>query len=104
MAPVSLLGLAKPRVRGRASSGAFATFGSTQGTKKPMPALVKVELRSNSNRRRKSMKTLVSIVAFSLIVAVAAPAFAAGMPKTQAACEKAGMKWDATTKKCSKGM
>jgi hypothetical protein len=45
----------------------------------------------------------VSIVAFSLAVAVAAPAFA-GTPKTQAACEKAGMKWDATAKKCSKGM
>jgi hypothetical protein len=49
------------------------------------------------------MRTLLSIVAFSLIVAVAAPVFA-GAPKTQAACEKAGMKWDATAKKCSKGM
>ena len=35
------------------------------------------------------MKTLVSIIAFSLIVAVAAPAFA-GAPKTEAACRKAG--------------
>jgi hypothetical protein len=49
------------------------------------------------------MKTLVSIMAFSLLVAVSAPAFAGGTPKTQAACEKAGMKWDATAKKCSKG-
>jgi len=47
------------------------------------------------------MKTLLSIIAFSLIVAVAAPAFAGGTPKTQADCEKAHMKWDATAKKCS---
>ena len=50
------------------------------------------------------MKTLVSIIAFSLIVAVAAPAFAGTIPKTEAACKKAGMNWDATAKKCSKGM
>jgi hypothetical protein len=49
------------------------------------------------------MRTLVSIIAFSLIVAIAAPAFA-GAPKTEAACKKAGMQWDATAKKCSKGM
>jgi hypothetical protein len=49
------------------------------------------------------MKTLVSVLALSLIVAFSAPAFV-GTPKTQAACEKAGMKWDATAKKCSKGM
>jgi len=49
------------------------------------------------------MKTLVSVLALSLIVAFSAPAFA-GTPKTQAACEKAGMKWDATAKKRSKGM
>jgi hypothetical protein len=49
------------------------------------------------------MKTLVSILALGLVVAFTAPAFA-GTPKTQAACEKAGMKWDATAKKCSKGM
>ena len=47
------------------------------------------------------MRTLLSIIAFSLIVAVAAPAFAGGTPKTMAACEKAHMKWDATAKKCS---
>ena len=50
------------------------------------------------------MKALVSIVAFSLVVAVAAPAFAGGTPKTEAACKKAGMHWDATAKACSKGM
>ena len=49
------------------------------------------------------MKTLVSILALSLIVAFSAPAFA-GTPKTEAACKKAGMQWDATAKKCSKGM
>ena len=47
------------------------------------------------------MRTLLSIIAFSLIVAVTAPAFAGGTPKTMAACEKAHMKWDATAKKCS---
>ena len=48
------------------------------------------------------MKTLIStIVVLGLAVAFTAPAFAA--PKTQAACEKAKMKWDATTKMCSKG-
>jgi hypothetical protein len=49
------------------------------------------------------MKTLVSVLALSLIVAFSAPAFA-GTPKTQAACEKAGMHWDTAAKKCSKGM
>jgi len=41
---------------------------------------------------------------FSLMIAVAAPAFAGTTPKTQAACEKHHMKWDATTKTCAKGM
>ena len=36
------------------------------------------------------------------VMAFSAPAFAA--PKTQAACEKAGMHWDQTAKKCSKGI
>ena len=49
------------------------------------------------------MKTLVSILALGLVVAFTAPAFA-GTPKTEAACKKAGMQWDATAKKCSKGM
>jgi hypothetical protein len=49
------------------------------------------------------MKTLVSVVVALGVAAALTPAFAK-MPKTQAACEKAGMHWDATTKKCSKGM
>ena len=51
-----------------------------------------------------SMKTVISIVTLSLMIAVAAPAFAGATPKTQAACEKHHMKWDATTKTCAKGM
>jgi hypothetical protein len=48
------------------------------------------------------MKTLVSVVvALGVIAGVSAPAFAK-VPKTQAACEKAHMKWDATAKKCTK--
>jgi hypothetical protein len=50
------------------------------------------------------MKVLASILALSLVVAFTAPAFAAEPPKTEAACKKAGMHWDATAKKCSKGM
>ena len=49
------------------------------------------------------MKALVSILALSPVVAFSAPAFA-GTPKTEAACKKAGMQWDATAKKCTKGM
>jgi hypothetical protein len=50
------------------------------------------------------MKSLVSILALSLVVAFTAPAFAAmKAPKTEAACKKAHMMWDATNKKCSKG-
>jgi hypothetical protein len=52
------------------------------------------------------MKILVStIVALGVALACTAPAFAADKPapKTQAACEKAKMKWDATAKTCSKG-
>ncbi len=48
------------------------------------------------------MKTLVSMLAWALVMAFSAPAFAA--PKTLAACDKAGMHWDQTAKKCSKGM
>jgi ABC-type proline/glycine betaine transport system substrate-binding protein len=48
------------------------------------------------------MKTLVSLaVALGLMAGAAVPAFAADAPKTKAECEKAHMKWDATTKKCS---
>jgi hypothetical protein len=51
------------------------------------------------------MKSIVSmIVALGLAVAFTAPALAAEkMPTTKAACEKAKMMWDDTTKKCSKG-
>ena len=49
------------------------------------------------------MKAFVSILALSLVMAFTAPAFA-GTPKTEAACKKAGMQWDATAKKCSKGI
>jgi hypothetical protein len=49
------------------------------------------------------MKALASILALSLVVAFTAPAFA-GTPKTEAACKKAGMQWDSTAKKCTKGM
>jgi hypothetical protein len=56
------------------------------------------------------MKSLVSILALGLAVAFTVPAFAADTPKTtkaimfwktKAACEKAGGKWDQTTRKCS---
>lgn len=51
------------------------------------------------------MKKLVSIVvAAGLAVAFAAPVLAADKaPTTKAACEKANMKWDDSTKTCSKG-
>jgi hypothetical protein len=49
------------------------------------------------------MKNIVSmIVALGLAVAFTAPAFA--VPTTKADCEKAGMKWNATTNKCEKKM
>jgi hypothetical protein len=48
------------------------------------------------------MKTFVSlVVALGVVAGVAAPSFAAE-PKTKADCVKAHMKWDDTTKKCSK--
>jgi ABC-type proline/glycine betaine transport system substrate-binding protein len=48
------------------------------------------------------MKTFVSlVVALGLVAGAAAPSFAAE-PKTKADCVKAHMKWDDTTKKCSK--
>ena len=51
------------------------------------------------------MKTLLSILALSLVVAFSAPVFAGTKTlKTQADCEKAGMHWDAAAKKCSKGL
>lgn len=51
------------------------------------------------------MKTLVSMVTLGLIVSFSAPAFAGTkVPTTQAECTKAGMHWDTSAKKCSKGM
>ena len=49
------------------------------------------------------MKKFVSVlVALGLAVAFTAPAVAADKtPTTKAACEKAHMKWDGSTKKCS---
>ena len=51
------------------------------------------------------MKTLVTmIVALGLAVGFVAPTFAADKtPTTKADCEKAKMKWDDPTKKCTKG-
>lgn len=50
------------------------------------------------------MKTLVSITALALAVAFAAPALAGpATPTNKADCEKAGMKWDATSNACLKG-
>jgi hypothetical protein len=49
------------------------------------------------------MKMIVAlVVALGVAGMATAPAFAASHPKTQAACEKHHMKWDATTKKCTK--
>jgi hypothetical protein len=51
------------------------------------------------------MKKLVSImVALGLTVAFAPTGFAADKtPTTKADCEKAHMKWDDSSKKCTKG-
>jgi hypothetical protein len=47
-------------------------------------------------------KLLSVIVALGLAVAFTAPTFAADKtPTTKAACQKAHMKWDPATKKCS---
>jgi ABC-type proline/glycine betaine transport system substrate-binding protein len=49
------------------------------------------------------VKTFVAlVVALGLAASVTAPAFAAETPKDKASCEKAKMKWDDATKKCSK--
>jgi hypothetical protein len=52
---------------------------------------------------RPMKKFVMMIVALGLAAAFAGPTFAADAPKTKADCEKAKMKWDDTTKKCSKG-
>ena len=49
------------------------------------------------------MRYLVAmLVALGLAAGFAAPTFAAALPKTKAACEKAKMHWDDATKTCSK--
>ena len=49
-------------------------------------------------------KLLAIIVAFGLAIGLVAPVLAADkMPTTKSACEKEHMKWDASTKTCSKG-
>jgi hypothetical protein len=55
------------------------------------------------HRRRKDiMKALASILTLSLVLAFSGSAFAATTThKTKSSCEKAGMHWDATAKKCS---
>jgi len=52
---------------------------------------VRFPLVPHQNRRRPAMKALVSILTLILAIAFSAPA-----PKSQSACEKAGMTWDAT--------
>ena len=52
---------------------------------------VRFPLVPHQNRRRPAMKALVPILTLILAIAFSAPA-----PKSQSACEKAGMKWDAT--------
>ena len=49
------------------------------------------------------MKTLVSmIVALGLVAGASGPVLAASTPKDKASCDKAHMKWDDTSKKCSR--
>jgi hypothetical protein len=51
------------------------------------------------------MKTTITMIAVALGLAFTVPAFAGpAAPATKADCEKAGMKWNATTNKCEKGM
>ena len=49
------------------------------------------------------MKTLVSMVALILALAVTGPSFAGDVTKAtdKASCDKAGGTWDDTAKKCS---
>jgi hypothetical protein len=54
-------------------------------------------------QKEELMKTLSFAVLAGLLLAVAAPAFAADPPKTKADCEKVkDMKWDDATKTCVK--
>jgi hypothetical protein len=55
------------------------------------PLLPILGLDPQQNRRRRAMKGFVTILALVLAVGFTAPT-----PKSQSACEKAGMKWDST--------
>jgi hypothetical protein len=46
------------------------------------------------------VKSLVSILTLGFLFAFSAPAFAGKTYTTEAACEKAHMKWDANSKTC----
>jgi hypothetical protein len=48
-----------------------------------------------------SAKILSTAILTGLLLAIAAPAFAADAPKTKADCEKAKMTWDDAKKTCS---
>lgn len=50
------------------------------------------------------VKLISAAVAATFLFAVTAPSFAAdaAAPKTEKACKKAKMKWDATAKTCTK--
>lgn len=48
------------------------------------------------------VKVVNAAIAASFLLVVAAPAFAADAPKTEKACTKAKMKWDAAKKTCGK--
>jgi len=49
-----------------------------------------------------SAKVLSTAIIAGLLVAFAAPAFAADEPTTKADCEQQGLKWDEATGKCMK--
>jgi hypothetical protein len=48
------------------------------------------------------VKFVNAAIAASFLLVVAAPVYAADAPKTEKACKKAKMKWDATAKTCGK--
>jgi hypothetical protein len=62
-----------------------------------------IEPLSANPKEETQMKTLVSmIIALGLIAGASAPVLAASTPKDKASCDKAHMKWDDASKKCSK--
>ena len=81
----------------------LATSGSTLETCGAASCCFRI--RSIVQWEETAMRTLVSMLALGLVIAFSAPAFAGTKePKTQAECTKAGMHWDTSAKKCSKGM